>query len=134
METALDLVGDVRNNLNGSSAKVAAAFLLQNTPVYLTGGYVGILGKAFINETLVVAQIQISLCSIISDENFAVLNRIHGTRVNIDVRIKFLHGYFVSAGLKQTAQGRSGDTFSESGNDTAGDEDILYWHFRPPFV
>ena len=97
VEAALDLVGDVGDHLNCASAKVAAALFLEYAPVNLTGGDVGILGQALVNETLIVAKIQIGLGTVVGDEYLAVLNRVHGTRVNVDVGVKFLHGYFVTA-------------------------------------
>jgi len=41
--------------LYGSAAKVSAAFLLQDRPVDLARGDVGIPGKAFVDKTLIVA-------------------------------------------------------------------------------
>lgn len=45
VETALDLVGDMRNDLYGTSAVITTTLLLQYGPVYLTGGNVGILSR-----------------------------------------------------------------------------------------
>ena len=33
----------------------------------------------------------------IRDEYFAVLDRVHGAGININIRIEFLHGYFVTS-------------------------------------
>ena len=44
IETALDFVRDMRDNLNRAAAVVAAALFIQNGPVDLTGGYVGVAG------------------------------------------------------------------------------------------
>ena len=105
--------------------KSAAALFLEHAPVNLTGGDVGILGQALIDETFIVAKVQIGLCAVIGDKYLAVLNRVHGTRVNIDVGVEFLHGYFVTACFQQTTEGCCGDTFTEAGNNAAGNEDIL---------
>ncbi len=48
----------MRNNLNGVSAEVTVSFLLEDTPVNLTGGDIRIFIKTFIYETLVVTQIK----------------------------------------------------------------------------
>ena len=74
------------------------------------------------------AKIQIGLGTVVGDEYLAVLNRVHGTRVNVDVGVKFLHGYFVTACFQQTSKGCCGDTFTEAGNNAAGNKDILYRH------
>ena len=99
VETALDFVCNVRNDLYGASAEITVAFFLQNRPVYFSGRHVGIFIQALVNETLVVAKIQVCLCAVIGNENLAVLNRVHRTRVNVDVRVKFLHCHFVSSGF-----------------------------------
>ena len=97
VETALDLVGDMRDDLYGTSAIVAAALLLQYGPVYLTGGNVGIFIQILIDETLIMSQIQIGLRTIFCDEYLAMLDRVHGAGINIDIRIEFLHGYLVTS-------------------------------------
>ena len=99
METALDLIGDMRDDLYRTSAKVSAAFFLQNGPVNLTGSYIGIFSQAFINETLIVSKVKVSFSAVVCDEDFAVLYRVHGTWVDVDVGVKFLHGNFVASGL-----------------------------------
>ena len=55
VEAALDLVCDVRDDLYGTSAEIAAALLLKNRPVYLTGCNVGILGQTLVDETLIMS-------------------------------------------------------------------------------
>ena len=59
VKTALDLVGNMRDYLYGSSAIISTTFFLQNGPVNLTGCHIGIFVKAFINETLIMSQVQI---------------------------------------------------------------------------
>ena len=65
------------------------------------------------------AQVKIGLRTVIGDKDFAVLNRIHGAGVNVDVGVEFLHGHFVASGLQQTAKGSCRNSFSQSGNNTA---------------
>ena len=134
IEAALDFVCDVRDNLYGAAAVVAAAFFLKNGPVNLSGGNVGIFGETFINETLIMAKVKVGFCAVIGDEYLAVLDRIHGSRVDVDVRVKFLHGYLIAACFEQTAQRCCGDTLSKSGNDTACYENVFYWHGFPPVL
>ena len=81
------------NYLYGTSAKITVAFFLKNRPVDLSGGYVGILIKAFINKSFIMSKVQVGLCSIICDEHLSMLDRIHGTRIDVDIRIKLLHRY-----------------------------------------
>ena len=116
------------DDLYGATAVIAATFLLQYAPVNLTGRHVGILTQAFIDETLIVSQIQIRLGSVIGNENLTVLTRVHRAGVDVDVGIKLLHGDTVATGFQKSSKGCCGNSFSESGNYTAGNKYILYCH------
>jgi len=54
-----------------------------------------------------VPEIQIRFRAVIGNKYLAVLERVHGAGVNIDVRIKLLDGYRKPARLQQRAQRRS---------------------------
>ena len=88
----LDLVRDVRNDLNGLAKVLAAAFLVEDVPVDLAGREVGEFIQVFVDEALIVAEVKVGLCAILGHVNFAVLVRAHGARVNVDVRVKLLCG------------------------------------------
>ena len=68
------------------------------------------------------AKVQIGLGAIVGNKNLTMLDRVHGTRINIDVQVEFLHGCFVAARFQQTSKGCSCDTFTEAGNNAAGNE------------
>ena len=87
------------DHLYGTSAEVSVTLFLKNGPVDLSGGYVGVLIKALINEAFIMSKVQVGLCSIVCDEHFSMLDRIHGTRINIDIRIELLHRYLVTSCL-----------------------------------
>ena len=74
------------------------------------------------------SEIEIRLCTVIGDKYFAVLDRIHGSGINIDVRIKFLHRYSVAACLEQTAERSGSDSLSETGHHATSDKYIFYGH------
>ena len=57
VEAILNLIGDMRDNLYRSTAKIAPSLLLKNRPVDFTGGNVGILTQAFVNEALIMPQV-----------------------------------------------------------------------------
>ena len=42
IETALDLVGNVWDNLYSMSTEISAAFFVKNAPVYFTGSNIGL--------------------------------------------------------------------------------------------
>ena len=99
VEAAFDLICDVGNDLYGSSPEVSVAFLLKNGPVNFSGGHVGIFIQAFINKALIVTKIQVGLGSVVGYEDFAVLDGVHGSGVDVDVGVKFLHGYLEASGF-----------------------------------
>ena len=103
VETALDFICNVRNDLHCASAVIAAPLFLKNGPVNLSGGDIRIFIQALVDKTLIVAKIQVGLSTVIGHEYFAVLDWVHRAWVNIDVRVKFLHGYLVAACLEQTS-------------------------------
>ncbi len=127
-KAALNLICNMRDDLNCTSAVVAAAFFLKNCPVNLTSRNVRIFIQAFINKTLIMSQVEIRLRSVVRDEHFAVLDRVHRAGIDIDIGVKLLHGNFVASGLQKTAEGRCGNAFSKSGNDAAGDKNVFYCH------
>ena len=61
VKTALDLIGDMRNDLYGTAAVITAAFFLQNAPVYLSGCDVGVFVQTFIDKTLIVSKVKVCL-------------------------------------------------------------------------
>ena len=99
VETILDLIGDVGDYLDGTAAKVSPAFLLKDGPIDLAGGHVRVLAQAFVYESFIMPEVKIGLCSIIGYKHFAVLHRVHGTGIHVDIRIELLHGHRISAGL-----------------------------------
>ena len=78
VDVALDLVGDVGNDLHGLAQICTLTFLVQYVPVHLAGGQVGVFVQILVDKALVVAQIQISLSAIVGHEHLTVLQRAHG--------------------------------------------------------
>ncbi len=114
IETALDLIRDMRDDLYGSSTKISTTFFLKNGPVNLSCRYIRVLGKTFIDKSFIMSKVKVCLSSIVCYKNFTVLYRIHCTRVNVDVRIKFLHCNCVPACLEQTPKRSCCDSFSKT--------------------
>ena len=56
-----------------------------------TGGEVVVLGHAGADEPLVVPQIEVGLGAVMGDEHLTVLERAHGARIDVDVRVQFEH-------------------------------------------
>ncbi|MDT4841795.1 hypothetical protein FQZ97_756680 [compost metagenome] len=75
LDVFLDLVGDVRNDLDGLAEVVAAAFLLEHGLVDLAGREVVGLAHPRVDEALVVAEVEVGLGAVIGDEHLAMLER-----------------------------------------------------------
>lgn len=63
------------NDLHRFAQVVAPAFFFKNTFVNLAGGEVVGLFHARFNKTLIVAQIEVGLGTVVGDKYFAVLKR-----------------------------------------------------------
>ena len=69
----LDLVCDVGNYLNGAAEVISSSFLVEDSPVDLSCGYIGIDGKVLVNESFIMSKVKVGLGSVIGNENLAVL-------------------------------------------------------------
>ena len=109
-----DFVGDVRNHLHGFAEVIAAAFAGDDLLVDAAGGEIVALRELGVGEALVVAEVEIGLRAVVGDEDFAVLERAHGARIDIEVRIEFLARDFQSAAFQQAADGRGGNALPQA--------------------
>ena len=122
---ALDLVGDVRDDLHGVAEVLAAALLGDDLRVDLAGRDVGRLVEVDVEEALVVADVEVGLGAVVGDEDLAVLERVHRARVDVQVRVELLHDDAQTARRQQVAQAGGREALAERGDDTPGDEDVL---------
>ncbi|MND60290.1 hypothetical protein D3C80_515140 [compost metagenome] len=112
-DAALDFVGDVRNHLDGCTQVVTTALFAQDVFVDTAGGEVVVLGHGRADEPLVVAQVQVGLGAVVGDEHFTVLERAHGARVDVDVRIQLEHGDLQAPRFQDGRQGSRGNAFPQ---------------------
>ncbi len=105
-DVALDFVGDVRHYLYGLAQIVAAALLVDDGLIYSACSDIVGARSADVGETLVMAQIEVGLVSVFGDVTFTVLVRIERTRVDVDIRVKFLYRHAKPSCLEQTCQRR----------------------------
>ena len=123
INVALDLVGDVRDNLHRLSQISAPTLLVQHVPVHLAGGQVGVLVQIFVDEALVVAEVEVGLGAVVGNVNLAVLERAHRARVYVDVGIELLRCNFQAAAFQQTAERCGSNALAQTGDNTAGHKD-----------
>ena len=77
------------------------------------------------------AQVEVGFRAVVGDEHLAVLKRVHGAGVDVDVGVELLDGDGQAPGLEQSAQRGCGQSFAEGGKHAAGDENILGFHAGP---
>jgi len=86
----LDLVRDMRDDLNGFAQVVAASFPGNDGKVNLSGCQVVALSHPCGGKSFVVAKIKIRFRAVVGDEDLPVLKRAHRPRININIRIQLL--------------------------------------------
>ncbi len=103
-DATLDLVGDMRDDLNGRTQIITTALLAQYVLIDTARGEVVVLGHGRAYEPLVVAQVEVGFGAIMGDEHFTVLEGAHGPWIDVDVRIQLEHGDFKPPRLKDRRQ------------------------------
>ena len=135
-DALLDLVGHVRDRLDGTAQVYASPLLGDYCLVDLAGGDGAGQGQVLVQEALVVAQVEVGLGAVAGDEHLAVLVGGHGARVDVEVGIDLLDDDGGVAGLEQAAEGGGGDAFPYGTDHAAGDEDVLghliHGHHKEP--
>ena len=124
-DAALDLIGDVRDDLNGVAEILAATLLGDHRRIHLSGSHIRRSGQVAVEETLVVPDVEIGLGAVLGDEHLAVLERVHRARIDVEVRVELLHGDLQATRGQQLPEARRGEALTERRNHAAGDEEVL---------
>ena len=122
---ALDLVGDVRNDLHGVAQVLAASLFRDHVGVDLAGRDVGRLVQINVEEAFVVADVEVCLSAIVGDKHFTMLERVHRAGVNVEIRVKLLHDDSQTARGEKVAERGGREALTKRGNNPTGDEDVL---------
>ena len=88
-------IGNMGNHLYCSSTKFSFSLFLQDRPIDLSSCHIGIFIKTLINKSFIMSKIQIRFCSIVRYIDFPMLNWIHGSWINVNIRVEFLHCHFI---------------------------------------
>ena len=123
-DAVLDLVGDVRDDLDGVAEVLAAALLGDHGRVDLAGRDVRPAVQVPVEEALVVADVQVGLGAVLGDEHLAVLEGVHRAGVDVEVGIELLHRHPQAAGGEELAEARRGEAFAQRGRYPAGYEEM----------
>ena len=124
-DTFFDLVRDVGDDLNGTTEVVAPALRRDHRRVDRTGSRVRRTGQVLVDEPLVVPEVEIGLAAVIGNEHLAVLEGVHGARVDVEIRIELLHRDPEAAALQETPERRGREPFPERAGHTTSHEDVL---------
>jgi hypothetical protein len=73
-----------------------------------------------------VAEIKVRLSTVGQHIDLSVLKRIHGSRINVEIRIQFLKCHPQSTMLKQGPQGCTCKSFPERTDHASRDKNILH--------
>jgi hypothetical protein len=90
LDIIFDLICDMGNNLNSSPIVFSSALLTDHPIIDTTGSNTAALGQILVQKTLIVPQIQVSLCPVFCNKNLPMLIGAHVPRVNVNIRIKLL--------------------------------------------
>ena len=93
--------------------------------IHLTGGHVGIFTEVDVEEALVVANVEVCFGAIVGDKHFTVLEGIHCSRVNIQIRVKLLHDHAQAPTGEKVSERCCGQTLAERGDNTTGHKDVF---------
>lgn len=89
-------IGDMRDHLNGLSEIFSFSLFLDDRKINLSGRNTTISRQFFIDKSLIMSKIQISLKAILGHKGFPMLKRRHRSRIDLQIRIQFHHRYAMS--------------------------------------
>ena len=124
-DAALDLVGYVGDDLHRAPEVVAAALVPDDLGIHAAGREVVVLRHAPADEPLVVPEVEIRLCAVRGDIDFAVLERAHGAGIHVDVGIHLEDVDLEIAGFEDRRQGGGEDTLPQRRSDATGNENVV---------
>ena len=124
-DATLDLVGDVRDDLDRVPEVLAAALLGDDRRIHLSGSDIRRPGQIAVQEALVVADVEVGFGAVLGDEHLAVLERVHGARIDVEVGIELLHRHLQPAGGQQLSEAARGQSLTERRDNPAADEEML---------
>jgi len=124
----LDLVGNMRNDLDCAAEVIPAAFAVDHFLVDLPGRDGAGLFEVEIAEAFIVPQVQVGLRAIIQHKNFTVLVGAQCAGIHIEVRVQLLDSDLKAPGFEQPANRSGSDSLAHRGNHTPSKENDLCRH------
>ena len=123
-QEVLDLVGDVRDDLDGLAEVVAAPLLLQHVGVDPPRGDRVGPPRRHPGEALVVPEVEVGLRPVVGHEHLAMLERRHRARIDVEVGVELPEPHRIAARLQQRPERRRREALAERRDHAARDEDV----------
>ena len=125
LDAALDLVGDMGNDLHGLAQILALALLLDDALVNPARRDVVGLRRGLVRKAFVVAQIEVGLRAVLRHIAFAVFIGIQRSGIDVDVGVEFLNGHRIAARLQQPGYRGRNNTLAERRRNAARNKYVL---------
>src|SRR5690606_20641913 len=133
-DPALDLVGDVRDHLDRAAEIVPASLLADHFGVNLAGRDVAGAVEVFVDEPLVVPQVEVGLGAVCRDEHFAVLVWAHRAGIDVEIGVQLLDDDLQPARFEDASDGGRRHPLANGTHDSTGAEDVLGHALLPVFL
>ena len=124
----LYLVGHMGYYLHRAAEVSALTLTVENIPVYTSCGDRGVSAQALVDESFIVAEVEVGLRAVVGDEDLAVLIRTHSARINVEIGVEFLVFHTQSALLQKSAERGRAYSLAQPRHDSACYEYILHHH------
>ena len=121
-----DLIGDVRDHLHSGTEIVTTPLFFDDVFVNLSRGEVIELTQFTRCETLVVAEVEVRLSTIVEHIDLTVLKGAHRAGVDIQVRVEFLNAHTQSTLFQECSERTSRQPFTERGDHASGDKNVFH--------
>ena len=126
VDAFFDLVGHVRDHLHGLAEINAAALFRDHAFINLAGAQRVEFREFSAGETLVVAEVEVGLRAVFQHIDFAVLERAHRARIDVQVGVELLDAHGQPAQLQQRAQRSRRQAFAQRRDHSARHEDVFH--------
>jgi len=100
------------DHLDGVTEVLAAALFGDYRRIHLSGRDIRRAGQVAVQEALVVTDIEVGLGAVLGNEDLAVLKRVHGAGVDVEVGVEFLHRHLQPARCQQLPQAAGGQSLA----------------------
>ena len=99
--------------LNGAAEKITAPLFGYQVEIDFSGGEVGSPGQLYVDESFIMAQIEVGLPAVSGHKDFTVLIGRHGARIDVEVRVQLDDGDGDSPAFQDASDRCDADPFAQ---------------------